>query len=213
MVRAAHRVSPNNSKYLLPLDEYDQEELDLYGDLWRPCPSYPNYEASYGGWVRSWVTVSGLKRHNPYYHEGHRLTVLLGDGRLVNRTRGQLVADAFLVPPEEMWQLCYLDGSNKNPSARNLSWEERVDRLIRAEAEGKHPEKNKQFCEWRHPLFGDNVKLNSLGSRACVICMRAYSSRYGMVRRLKRKGLPFEHVTHEFVLKSRGDWVDPEDGA
>lgn len=197
--------------HFIPLDDYDQEELDLSGDVWKVCPNYPEYEASYNGWARSWVTISGVRRHNPLYHEGLRLVVRMPDGSLVNRRRAHLVADAFLVPREPLWQLLYLDGNNSNTAARNLAWEERQARLIRAEEQGLIPHDRKTACKWGHSLVEGSFKLTALGARDCLICARARSSCYRRKLSLTAKGLPSDHLTLEYVLKERGEWVEPED--
>lgn len=196
-----------NKKYLLPLDDEDHEELTDLGDLWRPCPSYPGYDASWNGWVRSWIqphhTVHG------FYYEVTRVNPVV-DGVKLNRHRGQLVADAFLVQPEEAWQLGYVDGNKSNFAAKNLTWEPRVTRLQRAQ-ESKYQNTHKSHCVWGHAKTEDNVSVKDVVSWMCLICSRAHASRYQEIRTLKRKGQPFGHVTFEYVLKRKGVWVEPED--
>lgn len=196
-----------NLKFFLPLDDDETEELMLSDDVWRLCPSYPGYEASYQGWVRSWIAPgqghiykAGQTRANPYFHEGRVLNVHVEGGGTVRRNRAQLVADAFLVQPKEHWQLRYIDGNNRNFKATNLEWEARQDRVIHV----ARPDKlaGRTHCLWGHPVAE---------GQGCVVCARTHSSMYSEKRRLKRKGLPFEHVTFEYVLKRRGDWVDPAD--
>jgi hypothetical protein len=196
----------DNRRFMLPLDEYDEEELMLSDDLWRPCPSYEGYDASIKGWVRSWVSP----RHSQgLIHEGRRINVRR-NGEILNRTRGQLVADAFLVQPEPTWQLCYLDGDNKNFEAKNLTWEPRQDRVTRANAMGKHFGQNKTHCKWGHPLSDDTVRITVGGSRMCLVCARAHASMNQYKRRLLAKGETIDHLTFEYVLKQRGDWVEPQ---
>lgn len=197
----------SNKKYLLPLDEEDEEELMDLGDLWRPCPNYPGYDASWNGWVRSWIqpnhTVHG------FYYEITRVNPLV-NGVRVNRHRGQLVADAFLIQPEPEWQLGYLDGDKTNFAVKNLTWETRVSRLERAQAT-KRLHQHKSHCRWGHEKTESNVSVKDEVSWMCLICARAHASRYGEIRTLKSKGLPYDHVTFEYVLKRKGVWIAPED--
>lgn len=194
------------STNLIPLDEYEQDELADTDDVWRPCPNYPGYDASWNGWVRSWIvpnhTVHG------YYYEVWRVNPRV-NGEVLNRNRAQLVADAFLVQPEPKWQLRFLDDDHRNAKASNLDWEERYDRLRRNETERRlNPNRTRQtHCKWGHELNDETVRLTGEGSNMCVVCARAHASRYGEIRTLKKKGEPHEHVTFEYVLKRKGVWV------
>lgn len=196
-----------NWEFLLPFDEYDEEELEANGDIWRPCPSFPGHDASFNGWVRSWV-MPGHKV-NGYYFEGKRVNS--PDGVVKNKTRGQLVADAFLVPREPLWQLRYRDGDNLNASVPNLSYEPHHDRAIRNLALAKHSAERKSHCVHNHKLTDESVRTKPDGTRMCLVCSRAHSSMQFERKKLQRKGLDASHVTFEYVLKRKGVYfAEPE---
>lgn len=199
----------SNHRFLVPLDEDELDELQMNDDVWRPCPNYPGYDASWNGWVRSW-TVPNHTVHG-YYYEVHRVNPKV-NGVVLNRHRGQLVADAFLVQPEPQWNLTWLDGDKTNHAAKNLNWEDRLTRVQRAnqaaKLNGNRP--HKSHCIWGHELSGDLVRITGDGSNMCIVCSRAHASRYQEIKTLKKKGLPHDHVTHEYVLKRKGVWVPEE---
>lgn len=194
-----------NWAYLLPFDEYDEEELEATGDLWRPCPSFPDHDASYNGWVRSWI-MPGHKV-NGFYYEGQRVN----SPTVKNKTRGQLVADAFLVPKEPLWQLRYLDGDNQNASLPNITWEPHRDRALRNLALAKHTTPMKSHCVHNHKLSTDTVRTKADGTRMCLVCERAHSSMHGYRRRAAARGEDTSHITFEYTLKRKGVYfAEPE---
>lgn len=205
--KSTDKDSDSNVRYRLPFDEYDYEELDLSGDLWRPCPSYPGYEAAYSGLIRVWRKFG--ETSYPYILISKKVQVTR-DGVSRKISRALLIADAFLIPPQEGWAIRYINGDNTDFSMPNLMWEPRQNRVARANAMGKHFGRNKSHCVHGHPLSGDSVRITSGGSRMCLVCARAHTSMYQEKQTLKKHGLPFDHVTLEYVLKRRGDWVAPE---
>lgn len=94
---------------------------------WRPCPGFPDYEASSLGRVKR-VTDSGSWKAgrvlNPsVLHAGHHRVDLMRDGRPVHARVNRLVCEAFHGPaPTLKHHAAHGDGNPGNDRADNLRW-------------------------------------------------------------------------------------------
>lgn len=113
-----------------------------YDEEWRPCPSFPEFEASSLGRVRN----SETKRVRQITMDRSRYA-LVGfrrEGKIVARSLHVLVADAFLGPRPLRHEVRHLDGDRTNNAPSNLEYgtarENARDRLIHGR--NPHGERN-----------------------------------------------------------------------
>lgn len=91
---------------------------------WVEIEEFPNYLVSNYGEVVSQKT--GASRKPSRNKQGHAKITLSQDGRLITRSVGQLVAQAFVPGRDEVFnQLIHLDGDYLNCRADNLMWRPR----------------------------------------------------------------------------------------
>lgn len=174
-------------------------ELRSTGDVWAECPSYPAYEASFKGRIRSWRDVRFPDGREMF--ASNRMNIMMPDGHFASKNPGQLVADAFLVEkPSKLHTLCHIDGDSTNNQVYNLCWESRSEVRLRSYKQ--------LFCKRQHPLSGPNLRISTRGSRVCKTCNNAAVGASKLRKRLRKKGLPFDHVTTDYILDRREELDD-----
>lgn len=113
---------------------------DLPGEIWKPCPTWPGYEASTHGRIRSQYTVLSCKA----IQNGYPTCSPSVDGRQRSVLVHRMVADAFLGPCPSGQEVRHLDGDRMNRRPENLAYGDRAanqnDRV--AHGTSNHGERN-----------------------------------------------------------------------
>jgi len=111
---------------------YLQPMSESYGEVWRPIPNFPNYEASDQGRIRSIdraIVIRGVQCHRrgrvlkPFVtHNGFHQIVMCDKGVTYTRHVHRLVLSAFgIEQPKDKPYACHLNGRDDN-SLANLYW-------------------------------------------------------------------------------------------
>lgn len=134
-----------------------QDRIEL-AEAWRPIPSFPGYEVSQSGEVRSWRHKNG-RRKQPYIlkpspKSNGYLAVSLRDkhGAIKNCTVHRLVARAFLRGDGPM--VLHRDGDKTNNSVFNLRYGTAADN---AEDAYRHGALNMGQGHYKAKLSRENV--------------------------------------------------------
>jgi hypothetical protein len=103
-------------------------------EIWKSIPSYPEYEVSTLGQVRSnrfEKTKLLSVGHTPTGYAQVRIGV---QGKGKNLYIHRLVAEAFLPNPENLCEIDHIDRNRANNVVSNLRWATRQDNLLNTEA-------------------------------------------------------------------------------
>lgn len=148
---------------------------------WRPVPSWPDYEASSDGQIRS------LERR-------HRLTGGMIGGRVLRQQirtdngRPQvevwrdgarrtirvhtLVCEAFHGPQPDGQIVLHGDNVVTNNAADNLRWGTWSDNTQDCLNAGRHPQRAKTACPHGHAYDEANTRVTKEGHRQCRACQK-----------------------------------------
>ena len=149
---------------------------------WTPVPGYEGlYEISAQGQVR------GLKRGTILRafpdRDGYFRVRLSKNGVVTNLMSHRLVCEAFHGPAPEgkPWALHGPLGNQVN-TPENLRWGSAQDNARDRSRDGNDQKANQTECRRGHPFSGDNTRVRSNGTRACITChnIRAMKSYYRM---------------------------------
>lgn len=158
--RPSERVVPGESA---PLEQ------------WRPVVGYEGlYEVSDLGRVRSlprYGTIGKLLKPGTAKRGGYLYVNLCRDGRPLNRTIHVLVAEAFLGPRPEGFDVRHLDGNRLNCARANLAYGTRSENNLDAVRHGTHNKASKTCCPKGHPYDKANTRVYA-GRRFCRTCDR-----------------------------------------
>lgn len=134
---------------------------------WRPVAGFPGYEVSNWGRVRSPRRRSPKDMKQQLNHAGYPTVTLYRDGHRVVRFVHRLVAEAFLGPRPDGYQVDHIDAVRTNAHASNLRY--------------LTPRQNKQAASTgrcgsgRHEMDeGNTYKNERTGSSACRACRREW---------------------------------------
>lgn len=101
--------------------------------IWKHVPSFPVYEVSEYGLVRS---NRGILKMS-YSAEGYPKVSLRYNGKYYSRTVHVLVCEAFHGPkPTDKHEVCHSDGSKDNNNYKNLRWDTRKNNIADARKHG-----------------------------------------------------------------------------
>jgi hypothetical protein len=103
-------------------------------ETWAPIPSYPGYEASNFGQIRSWCWTIN-RRHREMAEFPKRKTVrinengycIVGIGHRISRRVHVLVAEAFIGAKPYKMDVNHIDGNKQNNRVDNLEYLSRSD--------------------------------------------------------------------------------------
>lgn len=150
-------------------------------EQWRPVAGLESaYEVSNIGRVRSLPrsVIRGNGRSLPVPGRILKINIgVVGYGR-VNLGKGNtrlvhhLVAEAFLGPRPDGWDVCHNDGNPTNNVSGNLRYDSRQNNLLDKRIHGTDHNTAKQECPYGHPYDLDNTYQMPSGSRACRKCAR-----------------------------------------
>ncbi len=91
-------------------------------EIWQPIPSYPSYEASSFGRIRSLLSGKPYIRKMATDADGYLFVMLQSEGKLLSRSVHVLVAEAFHGPRPEGLQVRHLDDNKTNNIPENLKY-------------------------------------------------------------------------------------------
>lgn len=143
---------------------------------WRPVPSFPGYEASNAGEIRSQIPWKGtplprtLRKHrNPDGYEVVRPRN--PNGKNVTVTVHRMVAEAFHGPRPDGLMVRHLNGDKADNRPDNLRYGTRSENGMDAVRHGVHFPARLTVCQRGHELTGGNVYIYpSTGKRMCKAC-------------------------------------------
>lgn len=135
---------------------------------WRPIPTFPGYEASDDGRIRS--RRCELK---PWVTNGYLTVGLRRDGRTFRRSVHRLVLLAFRGIPADGMDACHRNGRRQDNRLSNLYWGTRSANIRDAVAHGTHNNARKTHCPAGHRYTPENTYIVRGRSRQCVTCTKA----------------------------------------
>ena len=135
-------------------------------EVWKPCPSWPGYEASSLGRIRSvdQVLINSLgyarnwkgRVRSPHYNsEGYAHLIIRGKTAKVC----WMVADAFIGPRPEGQVVRHGPGGSSDDRPENLCYGTQAENIGDSVAAGTHRNVRKETCPNGHPydaLIGNN---------------------------------------------------------
>ena len=96
--------------------------MTLQRELWKFIPEFPNYQISTFGNVYNYKQDQ-MMRTSINNFGNPKITLTLDDGSRHTRSVAQMVAEAFVSPPEASCdQVVVLDGNFENMASENLVW-------------------------------------------------------------------------------------------
>lgn len=132
---------------------------------WRNIPGHPGYDVSSRGRVRSWKgrgqTPLVLK---PWTDPAGYVKAGLGKK---SRYIHQLVAEAFIGPRPDGYEVDHINAVRGDNRAENLQY------LTRAENTAKRVFELREKCLAGHSMSGDNLYVKPNGDRQCRTCANA----------------------------------------
>ena len=148
----------------------EKRAVDLPGEEWRPVPSWPGYEASSEGRVRSAFKVL---KGTPLKKTGHLMVCpSIGGKQEASVGAHIMVCEAFHGPCPENHECRHLDGKSDNNRPGNLKWGTRLenqrDRIThgttnRGEANGQAKLTREQAMEiYRRATAGEDQNFLAL---------------------------------------------------
>ena len=151
------------------------------GELWRPIPGYPGYEASSLGRVRSVARVITYSNGRQYRKSGRILRPVLNTegywkvtpGKGKTATVHTLVLLAFRGPRPSGQDCRHLNDIRTDNRVENLEYGTRSQNNLDAIRNGRNPRSSQTHCKRGHELIGPNV-ISRPGTthRRCRICTR-----------------------------------------
>ena len=149
---------------------------------WKAIAGYEgSYEVSNRGQVRSLDRVNGrgfnifgrVLKPNPN-REGYLGVSLYSGGKATRRRRliHQLVAEAFIGPRPEGFDVCHNDGDKTNNRADNLRYDTRSANILDSVRHGTQHNSSRVVCKRGHTLGA----YDGNRSKGCRACARASST-------------------------------------
>ncbi len=154
-------------------------------EIWKPAPSFPGYDVSNQGQVRSWKahypqTVVSKPHLKPLYKSssGYMQAVLqspLGSTRVAVH---RLVLTAFVGPCPDGYEACHNNGNRQDNRLENLRWDTRVHNFADREKHG-HTYRGERH-HLSHLTASDILTIRQRA--ATGECHRHIAADYGMSR-------------------------------
>ena len=138
-------------------------------ETWQSIPSFPGYEASSHGRIRS---PRGIVSPAPK-RTGHLQVSLRRDGVSMSRTVGLLINEAFHGPRPRGLVTRHLNGDPSDNRPDNLVYGTQSENVLDSVRHGTHLYARRDTCKHGHPFDGRNKR-----QRTCSICLRAATARH-----------------------------------
>lgn len=143
-------------------------------EAWRPIAGYEGrYQISSFGRVHSVFgrkSSGGLLACTIAKRGGYLIVGLTKNAKLRTFTVHGLVAEAFIGPRPEGYDIRHLDGNPLNPSVENLAYGTRSENNLDMAVHGTNHHRNKTHCPKGHLYDEENTRLNRRGGRCCRRC-------------------------------------------
>lgn len=113
-------------------------------EVWKPIENYEGlYEVSNTGKIKTFYGRNGAKFLKPLINKthGYSTVCLYKNKKLKNVRLHKLVASAFILNPEEYYDINHKDGNKTNNHVDNLEWCNRSHNMKHCFALGKHSKK------------------------------------------------------------------------
>ena len=158
---------------------------------WRPVVGWEGlYEVSSLGRVRGVTrkdsqgrTVLGKLKGIAPSGTGYPTVSLWRSGKDTTRTVHSLVAESFLGPRPEGFDVAHRDGTRTNNRVSNLRYLSRSENLREAVEHGTTWQVRTTHCPQGHPYSGSNLKIgkspNGRPTRNCRACTQERSNAHG----------------------------------
>lgn len=160
--------------------------------IWRTIPSYPNYEVSSLGAVRSKTRITshghkraGQKMKQLTQDSGHMWVGLTRNGKQHKKYVHALVLEAFVGARPDSLICRHLDNNPKNNQVANLAWGTQSQNMKDRKGHGTNDRSNKTHCPHGHHYAGSNLRIYQ-GGRYCRACGYAHAA----LRYAKKAGKP-----------------------
>lgn len=142
-------------------------------ETWADIPTFPNYQVSDQGRVRS---KPGGRRSGdvlrPNFTYGYHFVGMYRDGKIVRRQVHQLVLEAFVGPkPADKDHGCHRDDDRNNNTLSNLYWGTASENMQDQIRNGNHRLAGRTSCVNGHPFDEANTYYRpDTGTRQCKQC-------------------------------------------
>jgi hypothetical protein len=149
-----------------------QDHISTSGEVWKAIPSFPGYEASSAGRIRSVDRViirsdgtarrvQGLVLQPGINRNGYPKVSMSIDGKRYTREIHPLICEAFWGPRPPGHEAAHDDGDRLNPAPANVLWKTKADNIADRTRHG------------RENIGGRNGQARLTPDQAIAICRRA----------------------------------------
>jgi hypothetical protein len=185
------------------------KEVISMKEIWKPIPSFPEYEASNLGRIRSWRKGRGgeiPRIINPIASPKGKLRVFIRNEGVQHTCQvHRLVLEAFVGPCPEGLQACHYDDNSANNTLENLRWDTkeanlldgiRNGRIRKGEDNGASVLTEEQVLEIRQRCHnGETDKAIALSLGTSISCITAV-----------RRGRNWKHIGGQTICRpNRGE--------
>jgi len=149
--------------------------IDPAIERWLPVVGYEGlYEVSDLGRVRSLPrnTTSGRILCLSISGPGYQQVSLFAQGRLKKTYVHHLVAEAFIGPRPEGYEIRHLDGDRLNNTLANLRYGVHSENELDKVRHGTHHYAKRTHCNQNHEYTPENTGIPAAGGRWCRTCSR-----------------------------------------
>lgn len=157
-------------------------------ELWVAIPGWPDYRINAEGKILSYRQSKRGRVLKPTPNEkGYLCVRLYRDSDWKQCKVHHLVALVFHGERPDGLVARHLDGNKLNNAAGNIEYGTHSQNNFEMVTHKTHKESTKLFCYRHHPLFGDNLRIDSKGVRRCKRCHADNIARY---RARRKAGIP-----------------------
>lgn len=175
-------------------------------ETWLPVVGFETcYEVSDLGRVRSLdryvpagqgrTRIARGRVMSPYVGDHYAKVQLKVGGVGTTKYVHALVAQSFLGPRPDGFEVCHCNGDRSDNRATNLRYDTHSANQLDQVAHGIHAEARRTHCNHGHELTSDNV-YNESGRRRCIACDRERGARRRAAKREAEGRVLRSELTH-----------------